>query len=321
MTILCVGDLHIQKRNLLLFKKFSLTFFEYIKTQPDIDTIVILGDILHTMSIINTHCLNTAITFFKQLDTLDKKIFILVGNHDFIGPNEFMSKNHWMNSISEFNPKNIVIVDTVIRYKNHIYMPYVPPGRFKEALSKTDLKDVHYIFCHQEFLGAMYEFGNVKSDHGDEWDNDIVVVSGHIHKRQWLKNIYYTGTPYQTRFNEDPDKTIALIDGKDIREISLDLPKMITVYTTIKDAATIKFNTDNLYKVIIKVESTAQSQNFLKTALYRQLFKNASIVFEYPKTSNNIVTVNTSEPKNFTTILYDKIKNNKNMEYLFTKCL
>lgn len=324
MSILCIGDLHIQKRNLNLFAQFQDKLLKFIQsTTPQIETIVILGDVLHTMNIINTHCLNTAIQFFKKLDLLGIKIMILVGNHDYIGPNEYLTKNHWMNAISEFNPQNITIVDTVVVYNGNVYMPYVPIGRFNEALSTINLQDIKYIFCHQEFLGARYEFGNIVSDHGDVWDEQKpTVISGHVHKRQWLnKNIYYTGTPYQTRFNEESDKTIALIkkDGG-IHEISLDLPRMITLYKTIPELKKVKFDSNHLYRVILKIDDSIQLQNFIKTDLYKQVRKNATIIFDYPKNEQN-VQVKPNEPPNFKTILYNKIKGNKNMEYIFDKCL
>lgn len=322
MSILCIGDLHIQKRNLNLFAQFQDKLLKFIKSTPGINTIVILGDVLHTMNIINTHCLNAAIQFFKKLDVLGIKIMILVGNHDYIGPNEYLTKNHWMNAISEFNPKNITIVDTVITHGGNVYIPYVPTGRFNEALSTIDLQNIKYIFCHQEFLGARYEFGNVVSDHGDVWDKKPIVVSGHIHKRQWLnKNIYYTGTPYQTRFNEESDKTIALIKNDTINEFSLDLPKMITLYKTISDLKKLQFDSNHLYKIILNIDNQTQTQNFLKTDLYKQVRKNATIIFEYPKNEQIATLVKSNEPPNFKGILYNKIKGNKNMEYIFNKCL
>lgn len=323
MSILCIGDLHIQKRNLYLFAQFQEKLLDFIKSQSDIGTIVILGDVLHTMNIINTHCLNAAIQFFKQLDLLGIKIMILVGNHDYIGPNEYLTKNHWMNAISEFNPKNTTIVDTVILHDGNVYMPYVPTGRFNEALSTINLQNIKYIFCHQEFLGARYEFGNVVSDHGDTWDKKPTIISGHIHKKQWLnKNIYYTGTPYQTRFNEESDKTVALIKSGDssIHEFSLDLPKMITFYKTISELKHVNFDSNHLYKVILKVDNQTQTQNFLKTDLYKQVRKSATIIFEYPK-NEQVVQIKTNDPPNFKNILYNKIKGNKNMEYIFDKCL
>lgn len=327
MAIICVGDLHIQKRNLNIFKEFREKFIAFIKTQHDIDTIVILGDVLHTMNIVNIQCLNVAVEFFKELDNLNMKIMIIVGNHDYIGPNEYLSKNHWMNVVSLFNPHNITIVDNIVRHNGNIYLPYVPEGRFAQTLENVDLTNVKYIFCHQEFLGSVYEFGNIVSENGEEWtrDSGTIIISGHIHKKQWInKNIYYTGTPYQTRFNESPDKTISLIRNNKITEIDLDLPKMITVYTTMKDVDNLNlvFNGNNLYKIVILVENIEQSRHFVKSARYKKLKLGATIIFEYPKNSIvNIPSSSADAPPNFKQILFDKIKHNANMKILFDKVL
>lgn len=328
MAIICIGDLHIQKRNLNIFKEFREKFIAFLKTQRDIDTIVILGDVLHTMNIVNIQCLNVAVQFFKELDDLNIKIMIIVGNHDYIGPNEYLSKNHWMNVITLFNPQNITIVDHVVKYKDNIYLPYVPTGRFAETLETFDLSTVKYIFCHQEFLGSTYEFGNVVSENGDEWSGSrtsATIVSGHIHNKQWVpnKNIYYTGTPYQTRFNESPDKTICIIRGDKITEIDLVLPKMITLYTCIKDVDNldIVFHPNNLYKIVVRADNVEQSKSFLKSTRYKKLKLGATIIFEYPKNSIVNITVPNDAPPNFKQILFDKIKDNANMKILFDKVM
>ena len=328
MAIICVGDLHIQKRNLNIFKEFREKFISFVKTQRDIDTIVILGDILHTMNIVNIQCLNVAVEFFKELDNLDIKIMIIVGNHDYIGPNEYLSKNHWMNVVSLFNPHNITIVDNIVRYNDNLYLPYVPDGKFVQTLENVDLTNIKYIFCHQEFLGSVYEFGNIISENGEEWNNnhstDTIIVSGHIHKKQWVnKNIYYTGTPYQTRFNESPDKTISLIRDGNITEIDLDLPKMITIYTAMKDVdnLNIVFKSNNLYKIVILVENIEQSRSFVKSQRYKKLKSSVTIIFEYPKNSIVNIPSPNDTPPNFKQILFDKIRHNANMKTLFDKVM
>lgn len=289
--------------------------------------IIVLGDVLHTMNILNTTCLNIAIEFFKKLDETGIKTMILVGNHDYIGPNEYLSTNHWMNVVSTFYPKNITIVDKVIVYKNYLFMPYVPIGRFKEALNDIVLNDIQYIFCHQEFKGVEYEFGNIKSEQGDEWDKNIYIISGHIHKRQWLgKYIYYTGTPYQTRFNEDVNKTIAIVNTgtQIITEINFKLPQMITIYKNIQNVDSINTNEflhDNLYKIIITVDTMPQIQSFLKTNTYKLLKKYAVVIFSYSNVAIEQYISTSSEPPNFKQMLFDKVQQNENMLTLFKKVI
>ncbi len=72
-------------------------------------------------------------------------------------------------------------------------VPYVPPGRFVEALNIIDnewWKNVNCIFAHQEFYGC--KMGAIESIEGDKWDHSFpLVISGHIHSEQRLKKIFF----------------------------------------------------------------------------------------------------------------------------------
>ncbi len=53
-------------------------------------------------------------------------------------------------------------------------VPYVPPGRFVEALNIIDnewWKNVNCIFAHQEFYGC--KMGAIESIEGDKWDHSF----------------------------------------------------------------------------------------------------------------------------------------------------
>ena len=109
-------------------------------------------------------------------------------------------------------------------------------------------------------------------------------------------------------------------DDGGIQEIYLDLPKMITIHSTLQNVKKLQFDDNNLYKVIIKMDNSNQTQTFLKSNDYKLLRKYATILFEYPK-NEQIIPIKHNEPPNFKSILFDKIKGNKNMEYIFSKCL
>lgn len=320
MKVLCIGDLHIQSKNLIIFKKFQHQILNYIENNT-IDMIVILGDILHTMDVLKTVCMNTALDFFNALLKFEKPIYIIVGNHDFIGPNEIMSKNHWMGSIN-FH-ESIEIVDNIVIDDNLLFLPYVPPGKFNRVLENINLTNFKYIFCHQEFKDAVFEFAAVKSDKGDVWDEkNPTIISGHIHKKQWLqKNIYYVGTPYQTRFNEEQDKSVILLDtnsGK-ITEIFLQLPKLITLYEnidTVENLLQFNFITDNKYKIIITSSSLQKTQLFVKNQIYKKLKKNTNIDFLF-KYTKDIFLQKTLPTYNFKDVLYKNISSNPNLVKIY----
>lgn len=334
MKVLCIGDLHVQKKNMLIFKKFEFKLLDYIRYNNGyIDAIVLLGDFLHTMDIVHSQCMNMVLGFFKSLKQFNKPVYVIVGNHDYIGPNEILSKNHWMSNICFTDDCCIHIIDTITQVHDLLFMPYVPPGRFNGLLESVNLNEVKYIFCHQEFKGAQFEFSTIKSEKGDTWSEyNPIIISGHIHKKQWLqKNIYYTGTPYQTRFNEDEDKTIALVDTitNHITEVELNLPKLVTVTIDIDKTPCLLQNTfvsDNLYRIVVISSTLTQTQQFVKNQVYKKLksYTNVSILFKYTK---SVVETNTQhrhtipQHTNFKEILYENIKHNKNMIGIYEELL
>ena len=102
--------------------------------------------------------------------------YILVGNHDYISNTQFLTTNHWMNAMKEW--KNVVIVDKVIQQNindlSFVFVPYVFPGRFQEALNTIHIDGINKISCifaHQEFKGC--KLGAILSDIGDVWDEKM----------------------------------------------------------------------------------------------------------------------------------------------------
>ena len=78
---------------------------------------------------------------FETLSKL-KPLYILVGNHDYINNSQFLTDNHWLNCFK--NKNNIHIIDNVLLCNhnnlNVIMCPYVPDGRFIEALNNLNTK-------------------------------------------------------------------------------------------------------------------------------------------------------------------------------------
>ena len=184
-TVLVIGDPHIQVANIPQIDIFIERLIKLaISKEPDL--IVIAGDLLHTHERLHTLALNKACELVDKMRKISLT-YVLVGNHDYIQNQQFLTHNHWMNGLKEWN--NTVIVDKVIRttIKNEkfIFVPYVPPGRFQEALDTLGERwdDASCIFAHQEFFGC--KMGAIISVEGDKWElTNPHVVSGHIHSRQ-----------------------------------------------------------------------------------------------------------------------------------------
>jgi len=242
-SFLVIGDLHIHTNNLdemeILVEKLQSIALE---TNPDV--IVLLGDLLDTMDIIRAQALTLATNLLAVLSKI-APLLILIGNHDVPGPLSYFSNIHGFNALKLWtgtqrgdvsfpSGSGVQVVDTEVvifkvRGMSFCALPYIPPGRFQEALSTNEVWcETKIIFCHQEFTNCDLGSGRI-STCKDEWSSEFPqVVSGHIHKHQRVgPNVLYCGTPRQVSLSEEPYKTVSLInyDGRlSERRISTELP-------------------------------------------------------------------------------------------------
>ena len=284
VRVLAIGDPHFRVDNLQEVE----VFIEHIRTLVDntqLDFVVCMGDLLHTHERLHTIALNKAYDFVKSIS---KPLYILVGNHDYIQNQQFLTTNHWMNGLKEW--PNVTIVDSVIvrHYNNQkfVFCPYVPNGRFDEALATIDdgISDATCIFAHQEFQGC--KMGAIISIDGDKWPVDApFVLSGHIHAKQRPQpNIYYCGSAMQHAFGESEEATVSVVEfisaaDRKISEIDTGLPKKKIIYTTLdKDIDLSKL--DSHVKVTLS-GNASDFKTFKKTAEYKKLLDTgAKVVFK-----------------------------------------
>ena len=221
--ILLIGDPHFKTSNVLETNQFHQSTLKYLKSNLSIDFVVVLGDILHCHEKIHTQPFCRAVKFLTDLAD-ERETFALIGNHDRINNNVFLTEEHPFVGLKEY--PNLHIVDTTLYFSSSslqkeesffAFVPYVPNGRFKEALeiknkeNKRNYEDCTAIFAHQEFRGC--KMGSIVSEDGDIWEEELpTVFSGHIHDHQRLqKNIFYPGIPFQHGFADNDDKAIYLL--------------------------------------------------------------------------------------------------------------
>ena len=250
---LIIGDPHFQEKNSVKVRDFINKICNVISSKKeDLDAIVILGDLLHRHNIAEIDTLVLVDDFIDRISK-DHHTYIIVGNHDRPHHTNYLDNKHAYNAYKKW--KNITIVDTVkditINDDRYIFVPYVDPGKFKEAMLETlgedncmfltnteeDPNPPLTIFCHQEFKGA--KMNKVVSKNGDEWEEDLpFVIAGHIHGEHWLsENIYYPGTPMQHTFGEKDNKGVVIYDtdNGDINKIDLKMRKKITIKVDVSD--------------------------------------------------------------------------------------
>jgi DNA repair exonuclease SbcCD nuclease subunit len=176
MSIRClvIGDPHIGISNLLDVDSFiekSETAVRRLKP----DFIVCLGDLGDRHETMHMDAYIRACTFLEKMSSYSPT-FLTVGNHDRKNNSDFQSPDHFF--VGMRHCPNLIIVDTTIKHEivskrdpnvkgNFLFVPYVAPGRFYEALDSIDLSElgdetwrspsIDAIFAHQEFRNRPME--------------------------------------------------------------------------------------------------------------------------------------------------------------------
>jgi len=301
LSVLAIGDPHFKIENIPEVELF-IDRIEKLAKEKKPDLIICLGDLLHTHERIHTTPLNKAYEFIERMRKITLT-YVIVGNHDYIQNQQYLTENHWMNGMKEWD--DVVIVDKVISYIsngiNLVFCPYVPPGRFEEALNtiQQDWKDADCIFAHQEFYGC--KMGAIISVDGDKWDlQNPFVVSGHIHSKQTPQpNIYYTGSAMQHAFGESEKNIIAYIEFNveektrnithSIQEVDLQLPRKKIIYMNMDNID--KYTPPQESKDDVKITLSGnydEFKAFKKTEKYKQLTcEGTKVVFKVKKEKSN----------------------------------
>lgn len=277
MKLLCVGDPHAKISNIKDIKLLAEKIVAIVKEiKPD--AVVILGDLHDTSDHAYLQAWNSVISFLKLISD-EIATYYIIGNHCAINNQIFLTDEHFFNAFKQW--PNLTIVDYPTWVGNCLMVPYVPPGRFIEALGAAGKwTDASVILAHQEFYGA--QMGAITSMTGDMWsDSNPLVVSGHIHDSQWIgRNVYYVGTPYQTSFGDKGEKTIALVDTDNCNITTMPIigmPKKISIKTNATEFLDLSVDDGHHYRITI--HDTSERISKLKvTDFYKEVASKAKII-------------------------------------------
>jgi DNA repair exonuclease SbcCD nuclease subunit len=307
MHLLLIGDPHFRVDNITETQKFQDSVVKTISdllAKSKLHYVIVLGDILHTHEKLNTFALNVACKFFDAIRALCP-MYVLVGNHDATSNTIFLEDTHWMNALKHW--AGITIVDKPTRLSETIMCPYVPDGRFVEALGKffSDWKTSKYIIGHQLLNGA--KMGPIVAANVEEWEPDFpMCISGHIHDKQRpRKNLYYVGSSMQHAFGESADKTITWLDTTtgEMEEIALDIPRKQILYVDADDVESVVEKVQNApenmqYKIVLKGDA-ASCKAAKNSTVLKALRDSKSVKSVQLKETNIAAQADSNVEKNF----------------------
>ena len=211
-NIFLISDLHFGVRaNSLEWLQNQLDFFykiylPYLKeNKKDGDILFILGDWFDNRQLLDINVMNKSIDLIFDLADIIPTYF-LTGNHDI-----YKKHDTDVNSLAAFRfIPNVTIYETpqiITNGKSKILvLPWVGNPEKEEMYAKANPCD--YVFAHADIMGLKYDNGRqiVRGAKLRGVKGIKKVISGHVHKRQELKDAIYLGSPYSTKRSDIGNK-------------------------------------------------------------------------------------------------------------------
>lgn len=215
MKILFIGDPHLKLSKFDLSCRFLQLVGDIIEKQ-DPDMVVNLGDTFDTHSVLRSEILSE---FKKHILQVGKvcPYFYVLGNHDFFKPTD--SKYHALETFKGMHNFKVIDKSTIIENLDITFVPHIP--------DHTKFPTITTSICvaHQTFVGA--DYGYKRTDVGVDADkvSAKIIISGHIHKRQFFGNVIYPGTPFAQGIDDiNQSKGVMLFDTETYEYSFIDIP-------------------------------------------------------------------------------------------------
>jgi len=199
-------DLHIGlKSNSIVHNEDCLNFVTWFVDQAKTekcDVAIVCGDWHNHRASINIHSLHYSMRCLELLNDNFSQVFFITGNHDlYYREKRDIHSVAWANYLP-----NVTVVNDILSDSNVTFCPWLVGD---EANKVKKIKS-NYVFGHFE-LGNFYMNAQVlMPEHDgslkiDDFGNIGTVFSGHFHKRQSRKNIWYIGNAFPHNYADAGD--------------------------------------------------------------------------------------------------------------------
>lgn len=198
-------DLHIGlKSNSIVHNEDCLNFVTwFISKAKDegCDTAIICGDWHNHRASINIHSLHYSMQCLELLNSNFTQVFFLTGNHDLY----YREKRDVHSVLWAGYLPNVHVINDIFTEGDVTICPWLVGDEAKQ-IKKLKSK---YIFGHFELPNFYMNAQILMPDHGDinmdSFPNTDLVFSGHFHKRQSKKNVWYIGNAFPHNYADAGD--------------------------------------------------------------------------------------------------------------------
>jgi DNA repair exonuclease SbcCD nuclease subunit len=198
-------DLHFGlKSNSLQHNQDCANFVDWFIAEAkkeNCETCFFLGDYNHHRASINIHTLQFGLQALEKLSAAFDVVYFIPGNHDlYYRDRRDIHSVEWAKHLP-----NVVIINDFFKQGDVSIIPWLVQDDYKK-LSKLSGK---YLFGHLElpnfYMNAMVQM----PDHGELNETHVqgfeTAFSGHFHKRQHRKNIWYMGNAFPHNYADVGD--------------------------------------------------------------------------------------------------------------------
>jgi len=201
----CFTDIHFGlKSNSLEHNQDCSDFVDwFIKTAKSegCETCIFLGDYNHHRASINIHTMQYGLRALEKLNDAFEQVYFIPGNHDlYYRDRRDIHSVEWAKHLP-----NVTIVNDWFKQGDVVIAPWLVGDDYKK-LSKMGSK---YLFSHLElphfYMNAMVEMPDVGEINDTHVTGFEQVYSGHFHKRQARKNIWYMGNAFPHNYADAGD--------------------------------------------------------------------------------------------------------------------
>lgn len=213
--ILVIGDLHF---------KFNLSYSDHIKNGREeeekeildfivkksepCNKVVLMGDLFHSRTN-SPEVIRKAVEFIERFH--GKEIFILKGNHDTISKGKST-----LDFLKEIKETKINIITSIEKIGDFVFLPNLSKSELEVKSNEAGKKKIMKMLPDGKMLFHHYAMSGSKTNTGtltDIFDEIVLdreelkkkyklVIAGHIHNPQVVKNVIVTGSVFTDQVNE-----------------------------------------------------------------------------------------------------------------------
>lgn len=239
MAWLITSDLHLTDRPRDAYRFGLFPWLARMQRLYDTTATFILGDLTdqkdkHSAALVNK--------LVHEITGLQPPVYVLMGNHDFIDP-----ENPFFKFLGCVEGLYFVTEPTWLEDHKVAMIPHQPDQAAFDRACGIIQPTAKAVFCHATFEGAISETSGgrltgLRASLVSQKAPKATLVAGDIHKPQRCGPVTYVGAPYSIRFGDDYTPRVLLIKGGKEQNLYFDAPRKWAL--TVRDADEILNNKD-----------------------------------------------------------------------------